>query len=225
VTVLRAALFDLDGTLVDSAPDLKNALNMTLRTHKRRDVTLDEVKEIVGDGMLTTLERAFAMTGKATSPAESYERFQEFIMHYRGLKADIEQIYPDVVPMLENLSKAGVKLGLCTNKHEASTHQLLEQLNLKKYFSSIAGGDTFQVHKPHPGHVTGILDELKVSPAQAIMVGDSRNDVNAAKAAGVATLVVTHGYGLDVGELGADGLIDSFADFNSALAELGFRLS
>jgi phosphoglycolate phosphatase len=219
---LLAVVFDLDGTLLDSAPDIRNAVNKTLAGFGRRNVTLNEIKSFVGDGMLTTLERSFAVTGEAIAPSESYARFQIFIQHYRALTADPEQIYPYVLPMLEGLRSHSIKIGLCTNKQEAATHQLLKQLNLADSFHAVAGGDTFPVHKPHPGHVQGILDQLGVAAENALMIGDSRNDIVAAKGAGVKSLVVTHGYGVDVASLGADGLIEHFADWREKFLALGF---
>ncbi|MDX2028631.1 MAG: HAD-IA family hydrolase [Alphaproteobacteria bacterium] len=219
---LQGLIFDLDGTLLDSAPDLRQALNQTLRAHKRRDLTLDEVKHMVGDGMLPLLSRAFAATGGPISDAEAYLRFQEFLLHYRDQKPDPAQIYPGGKETLEHYHKAGVKLGICTNKHEASTIRLLEELNLKHYFTFIAGGDTFLVHKPHPDHVRGVIEGLSVPVANCVMIGDGRNDVLAAQGAGIPCLAVTHGYGEDYGHLDADGLISGFNELPRALEKLGF---
>ncbi len=223
--ILQAAIFDLDGTLLDSAPDIRNALNLTLTSHRRRHVTLDEVKAMVGDGLLTTLERAFTITGAPIPSAESYIHFQEFIEHYRAQKPDPAQLYPDAIATMQKFLKTGVKLGICTNKQEASTLRLLDQLNVARYFNFVAGGDTFQVHKPNPGHVTGVLEKLNVSPINAVMIGDSRNDALAARGAGVACLIVKHGYGTDFSNLEIDGLIDGFADLDATLERLGFRQS
>jgi phosphoglycolate phosphatase len=92
-----------------------------------------------------------------------------------------------------------------------------------RYFAAVAGGDTFPVHKPHPGHVTGILERIQVKAANAVMVGDSTNDVLAARGASVACLAVTHGYGADAGSLGADGLIGGFGELSGMLGKLGFQ--
>jgi phosphoglycolate phosphatase len=178
---------------------------------------------MVGDGMLTLLTRAFAMTGEAINDSESYVRFQEFIAHYRGLRPDPAQIYPHAVETLEHFHAKGVKLGICTNKQEAATINLLEALDLKKYFSFIAGGDTFTVHKPNPGHVTGVIEKLGVAKAQCVMVGDGPNDVVAARGAGIPCLVVTHGYGGDFSQLDATALIEDFKELSAALHKLGFE--
>jgi phosphoglycolate phosphatase len=219
---LQGLIFDLDGTLVDSAPDIRQALNATLAEQGRRGLTLDEVKSMVGDGMLTTMQRAFAATGAALGDDESYLRFQSFVGHYRGQKADAAQIYPHVRPTLEAFRGEGVKLGICTNKQEASTHKLLGDLDLERYFAFIAGGDTFPTHKPHPDHVKGVIERLEVPASGCVMVGDSVNDVRAAQGAGIPCLVVTQGYGIEVEGLGADGLIGGFNELRAALRALGF---
>lgn len=219
---LEGLIFDLDGTLVDSAPDIRHALNRTLTEQGRRNLTLDEVKSMVGDGLLITLKRAFEATGTSIGDDESYGLFQGFVAHYRGQKADLAQIYPLVRETLAGFQNRRIKLGLCTNKQEAATHKILDELGLSRYFGFVAGGDTFPVHKPHPDHVKGVVAALGASPAGCVMIGDSTNDVQAAKGASLACLVVTHGYGLDVQAMGADGLIDSFADLDAALQRLGF---
>lgn len=219
---LQGLIFDLDGTLVDSAPDIRQALNTTLAALGRRDLTLNEVKAVVGDGLLTTLQRAFTATGEALSPDESYRQFQTFVGHYREQKADPAQIYPHVRETLETFKGEGVKLGVCTNKQEAATHRILEELDLARYFAFVAGGDTFPTHKPHPDHVKGVIEKMEVPAAGCVMVGDSSNDVRAAQGAGIPCLVVTQGYGVDLAGLGADGLINDFAGLSAALRVLGF---
>ncbi len=221
--ILQGLIFDLDGTLLDSAPDLSHALNQTLKSHGRRALTLDEVKPMTGDGMLPMLSRAFAATGAAIPDSESYKLFQEFITHYRNSNPNPAQIYPHVEESLKTFKARNIKLGICTNKQEAATHRLLEQLKLKDYFEFIAGGDTFETHKPHPGHVRGVISALGVPPETCVMIGDSPNDVLAAQGAGIPCLVVTHGYGVGMDQYGADGLIDGFRALPEALGKLGFN--
>ena len=219
---LQGLIFDLDGTLVDSAPDLQHALNQTLAEQGRRPITLEETKIMVGDGMLTTLKRAFEATGMVLGDDESYRMFQNFVNHYRRQTAVLEQIYPHVTETLAHFKSKGVKLGVCTNKQEASTHKLLDELNLSQYFAFVAGGDTYPVHKPHPGHVKGVIDALAVAKEGCVMIGDSSNDVRAAQGAGIPCLVVTHGYGSDIHSLGANGLIANFLELPKALEKLGY---
>lgn len=219
---LHAVLFDFDGTLVDSAPDIRQALNMTMTANNRRPLTLDEVRSIVGDGLLPTVHRAFALTGTSIDESESYVKFQQFITHYRNQKPDPTQIYPQALEILEKLQKANIKLGICTNKQEAATRRLVEQLEIASYFTAIAGGDTFVVHKPNPGHVTGLLDQMGVLPSNSIMIGDSLNDVRAAHGAGLPCIAVTHGYGVNLESVGADLLISGFGELFEACSKLGF---
>jgi phosphoglycolate phosphatase len=223
--LLSGLIFDLDGTLIDSAPDIRQALNAMLVEYGRRPMTLDEVKHAVGDGMMPLIQRAFEATGGAPKGFNSYATFQIFINHYRSLDPDPAQIYPQARETLEHYFDKGLKFGICTNKQGAATVQLLQKLDLVRYFSFIAGGDTFPLHKPNPGHVKGVLKELGVPAAQCAMIGDSLNDISAARGAGVKSVVVTHGYGGDYQSLGADKLIGGFRELPAALEELGFTTS
>ena len=219
---LQGLIFDLDGTMLDSAPDVRQALNSMLETHGRRALTLDEVESMSGDGLLPQLQRALAATGAEEPHPMNY--FQEFIAAYRSLKPDPAQIYPDVRATLEYYFQHGVKLGVCTNKQEAATYRLLEQLDLKKYFEFIAGGDTFSTHKPNPDHVYGVICALDVPRENCVMIGDSPNDVIASHGAGIPCIAVAHGYALDAKELGADAVIEGYAELEGALAGLGFAV-
>jgi len=219
---LSGLIFDLDGTLVDSAPDHRQALNAMLREHGRRGLTPAEVKAMIGDGMLPLVTRSFEATGGMPAGADSYALFQTFITHFRALPPDAAQIYPHVKEMLQNYAAAGVKIGLCTNMQESSAGRLLEQLGLRNFFSFIAGGDTFPVHKPHPGHVSGVMNALKVSKEQCAMIGDTFRDVQAAHGAGIPCIVVAHGQKIDAEKTGADRIIQEFDELPAALTALGF---
>src|SRR5665213_678532 len=129
---LQGLIFDLDGTLIDSAPDLRQALNATLHGFGRPALPLDEVKRMTGDGMLPMMTRAFEATGGMPAGINSYDCFQQFITHYRGLKPDPVQIYPGARETLERYHKAGIQLAICTNKQEASTIKLLADLDLAR---------------------------------------------------------------------------------------------
>ena len=221
---LKGLIFDLDGTLLDSAPDLRQALNLTLKAGNRRELNIDEVKDLTGDGLMPLLGRAFKLTGEVLSEVEIYQNFQQFINFYRDVKPDVAQIYPQAVEMIGFYKKSGIKIGLCTNKQEEATLRLLEELDIKNYFDFVAGGDTFPYHKPHPEHVSGVARKLGVANENCVMIGDSRNDILAAKAANVPCLLVTHGYGSDLDSLSAGGFIRGFKDLPKALEKLGFNL-
>ena len=218
---LQGLIFDLDGTLVDSAPDIRQALSLMLAEHGRRAVTLEEAQRAVGDGAMVTVQRVFAWTGAplTTDPDPLAKRF---IALYRNIKPDPAQIYSGVVDFLRHYQQAGVKLGVCTNKQEGATYKLLEELELRPYFEFIAGGDTFPVHKPHPDHVHGVVTGMDVEREGCVMIGDSINDVLAAHAAKIPCVVVTQGYGGEFKKLGADKLIPDFAALPQALRELGY---
>ncbi|HUY68504.1 MAG TPA: HAD-IA family hydrolase [Alphaproteobacteria bacterium] len=221
---LQGLIFDLDGTLVDSAPDLRQALNAMLEGHGRRTVGLDETKRMVGDGMIPLVTRAFEATGGVPENFDSYTAAKIFIDHYRGLPADPVQIYPGAREALEGFCRSGIPLGICTNKQESATLRLLQELDLVRCFVFVAGGDTFPVHKPNPGHVTGVMEKLPASAEGCVMIGDSPNDVLAAHGAGIPCIAVTHGYGMEMEKIGADRLIDGFGELESALSELGFEI-
>lgn len=220
---LEALIFDLDGTLLDSAPDLHQALNKMLTDNQRREVNLEETKCFVGDGAMAMVKRAFLATG-ALPEGDIFPYIQQFIGYYRSLPPDPSQIYPEVVETLESYHKAGVALGICTNKQEISTVKILDQLGLKKYFSFIAGGDTFPIHKPNPGHLLGVVQALKVTPHGTVFVGDGHNDIVAAHAAKMPCIVVTHGYGIDNDTPAPDAMIDGFKPLPQVLANLGYSV-
>lgn len=221
MTVLQGLIFDLDGTMLDSAPDVRQAMNMMLNKHGLRSLTLEETKAISGDGLLVQMQRALVVAGE-DNVADFMSYFQEFVGFYRTIPPDHSQIYPGVVDTLQRYSKAGVKLGVCTNKQESATYRLLKHLGIDHYFEFVAGGDTFPVHKPNPDHIFGVITALDVPRESCAMVGDSHNDVIACRGAKIPCIAVTHGYALDARELGADAVIDGFDELPKALAGLGF---
>jgi phosphoglycolate phosphatase len=217
----KAVVFDLDGTLVDSVPDIQAALNWLLARMNRRPVARDEVVGMVGDGVPKLVERGLLATGGL--PAGGLDGpTADFTRHYEANAAALTQPFPGAVPALAALRDAGCVLAVCTNKPAGATAEILDALDLAPFFAAVAGGDTVPgVRKPDPRHLMHVLDQLGMAPGDAVMVGDSHNDVNVAKAAGVATVAVTFGYAHGpVGELGADLLIDHFDDLVPALARL-----
>lgn len=219
-----AIVFDLDGTLVDTAPDLHGALAHVLADSGRRTVTLDDVRNIVGDGARAMLERGFAATGGPLEGTAFEAAFQLFLRHYGANVARLSRTFEGVEEVLAGLQEAGAALGVCTNKPQALTEALLEELALDAHFGAVVGGDALPVRKPDPAHLTATLERLSRGGAPAVMVGDSRNDVAAARGAGLPVVLVSFGYtSVPVADLGADIVIDHFRDLPAALAELGFR--
>lgn len=219
---LTSVLFDLDGTLLDSAPDIRQALNKMLAEEGRAPVTLDQIKAMIGDGVMELCRRALMATGGVHAD-DLFPYVQKFIGHYRALPPDPSQVFPAVRETLESLQKAGVKLAVCTNKPENATLKILDQLNLISFFDFIAGGDTFPVHKPNPGHITGILEALEAEKEGVVFIGDGPNDIIASRKANVPCLVVTHGYGQDYESLDAAAKIPDISALLPTLKKMGYE--
>jgi phosphoglycolate phosphatase len=216
----RAILFDLDGTLVDTAPDLAGALNYVLTLEGRPSIDLRSVRALVGDGARALIERGMAATGAPATPPQLEQRFDDFIRYYGMHIADASRAFPDVPEAVATLGR-DASLAVCTNKPEMLSNRLLAALALAPSFQAVVGGDSLAVRKPHPGHILGTLARLGVTAADAVMVGDSRNDVVSARAAGLPVVVVSFGYTtVPPHELGADRVIDRFTELPAALAAL-----
>ncbi len=220
--ILTGVIFDLDGTLVDSAPEIYNALNAFLTSYGRRTITRAEADahRIIGDGALKLVERALSLTGSI--PSNLDKEFEDFIHFYQTTPADPAQIYPGVVALLEQLQQRGVERGLCTNKPESITRRLLQDLNLAQHFGAVVGGDTFPVRKPHPDHIRGVIERLGLGISGCVMVGDSANDMLAAHGLGIPCILVDYGYDSEARLLPAEAVISTMADLPAALARLGF---
>lgn len=216
----RAVVFDLDGTLVDSVPDLQAALNWLLPQHGRRDVAREEVIGMVGDGIAKLVERAFAATG-GPPDGRLEDLIGVFSDHYEAHAVRLTTPFPGAITALAGLQDAGCRLGICTNKPEGATHEVLRALDLACFFEAVAGGDTLPgVRKPDPAHPAHVLNLLGVEATSAVMVGDSANDIRSGKGAGMPTVAVTFGYAHGpVAELGADVLIDHFDDLLEAVVQ------
>ena len=217
----RAVCLDLDGTLIDSAADLAAALNRRLAAHGLAPHPLGAVKRMIGDGARALLMRGFAAHGIALDPARLEAELAAFIPDYEERSLVATRPFPAVPETLEALREAGFRLAVVTNKPEAPTHTILRALGLDHHFATVAGGDSFAVRKPDPGHLTGALARLGIGPNEAVMVGDHRNDLIAARGAGVPAIFAAYGYGEeDHRALGAAAAIDRFADLPEALAAL-----
>jgi len=218
---LDAVIFDLDGTLVDTAPDLRAHLNEMLAAFDRPGLDLETMLPLIGGGARAFLQRGFEVSGGLPAGLDLETLFAEFVERYSAEPLRFGAPYEGVIAALDELSAAGVKLGVCTNKAQAPTDRLLQALGLDRYFGAVIGGDALPVRKPDPGHIGAVLERLGVDRRTAVMVGDSDFDVLGARAAGVPCVVVSFGYTyVPARELGADRVIDHFAELPATLDEL-----
>ncbi len=214
---LKAAVFDLDGTLVDSAAELRAALNAALSRLARRPLIDQEVKAMVGDGIVRLTERALAATGAPLTGAA----LQEAVEHVRDAYAatPAPTLYHGACDILALLANRGIALALCTNKPLDATRRILDQLELACRFQAVAGGDSYALKKPDPMPVRELLAQLGVAPSAAVMIGDSTNDISAGRAAGLMTIAVSYGYStVAPHDLGADHVIDRLDQIGAVLA-------
>ncbi len=185
------ALFDLDGTLVDSVPDIHAALDRLMARLGRPGFARPEVTAMIGDGVRVLVERALAARGLGFDPAA----LEGFTADYTARAAERTALFPGIAEALDGLEAAGWRLAICTNKPAAATAALLAALGIGGRFAAVGGGDSFAVRKPDPGHLLATLAAAGGEPGRAAMVGDHRNDVLAARGAGLPCLFAGWGYG------------------------------
>ena len=213
--------FDLDGTLVDTAPDLIGALNAVLNEAGLASVTLSDARHLVGRGARMMLTRGFAESGRVLQEADAAPLVERFITVYRDRIADESLPYPGCVDALDALRGLGAKLVVCTNKRTELSIALLDALTLRDRFEAVIGADAAPSPKPDPSHVLHAIAAAGGVPSRAVMVGDSANDVDSAKAAGVPTIVFPFGYTeTPAHALGADRLIDHYDALIDAVQSL-----
>ena len=207
-----AIVWDLDGTLVDSAPDLATALNTVLDMRGFFTLSLGEVRKMIGNGVPKLDERGFNAVGVRPDALQLNELVEIFGAQYKACSTDNTRPYPGIVDALQEIHSMNIQMGVCTNKPEAFTRQILEGLGLSRYFSSVIGGDSTGAKKPDPEPVLACLRGLVSEPASSVMIGDSVHDVHAAHAAGLKIGVVPWGYrSVPVEDLGADFVLHDAA--------------
>ena len=220
---IKAVLFDLDGTLIDSAPDLHVAANKLLREATRQTITLEQTITMIGDGVPKIVERAFAATGYTLKKSELDRFVERYLAFYEPHATDLTLPFPGGVECLKRLQHEGYKLAVCTNKPLVATQGILSKLGLTQSFSAVIGGDTLPgIKKPDPRHLLAALDIMKISPRNAVMVGDHFNDVSAARSAGLSVIICRFGYTNGPAEnLKGDIVIDHFDELPGAFLKLG----
>lgn len=211
-------VFDLDGTLVDTAPDLAEATNYVLGTLGLDRVNELEIRPFVGHGALAMIDGAIKAHGRTLSERELHDLFEVFIAYYTAHIADHSVPYPNVVATLEALRAEGATLAVCTNKIEMQARAVLSALKLDGYFSALTGRDSLGAYKPDPKHLTGTIARAGGRGDAAIMIGDSETDIRTAKAAGIPIIAVSFGYSVDpVASYGPDAIINDYRELRPAL--------
>ncbi|GHC41526.1 phosphoglycolate phosphatase, bacterial [Alcaligenes pakistanensis] len=207
-----SVLFDLDGTLLDTIPDLASACNAM-----RIDLGLPALPEariatFVGKGSENLVQRA--LTDLPNPPADYSQALESFYYHYQLCNGQHSRLYPGVLEGLNDFQSQGLRLAVVTNKPEQFARPLLEKTGLAHYFELIVGGDTCPRKKPDPMPFVYACEQMELSPSQALVIGDSMNDAQAARAAQIPVLLVPYGYneGRDVQSLDSDGIVASIAD-------------
>jgi phosphoglycolate phosphatase len=213
----RAYLFDLDGTLVDSAPDINGALNAALAAGGHPNVAEHLTRHWIGSGSRALIEQALThqqATACIADAAHMQDLLAAFVAYYSAHIADASRIYPDVVETLTSLRTDGARLAVVTNKLNGLSVQLLEALGLRDYFAVVVGGDTLPQRKPNAAPALHACAKLGSTPIESLFVGDSATDVETARAAGCPVVCVRDGYnhGTPAERLGADAVIDSLIE-------------
>jgi phosphoglycolate phosphatase len=188
---MKLAIFDLDGTLVDSAPDIAAALNRTLASQRLAPFPVPEVAVMVGDGARALLVKAFTARGVPLPE----EVVPPFLADLEANSANLTAPYEGIEAALATMAMAGWRAAVCTNKPVAAAKALLRALGMARFFEVVVGGDSLPVRKPDPGHVRGVLEATHMTADQAVMIGDHQNDILAAKGAGVRSVFAAWGYG------------------------------
>lgn len=218
---MPALLFDLDGTLADTKPDLHAAMNYVLEKNRLNPVPDTAITNMIGGGARVILQRGLAENGVSWDDAKLDTATEEFVLWYdQNIDANT-RIYPNLMPVLDAAKAANIPMAVVTNKREGLSAKLLFRLGLHSYFDALVGGDTLPKRKPDPDTIDEALRRLACAPEDAIMVGDSEADTGGAIAAGVASICVTFGYRrVSLEDLKADALIDDYAEFAAAAQRL-----
>jgi phosphoglycolate phosphatase len=204
-------VFDLDGTLVDTAPDLIAALNTILAREGLPPVAFEAARNMVGGGARRMIERGLAAEGVTPVAAQVERLCGQFLDHYAAHIADRSRPFPGVEAALDDLARGGCRLAVCTNKLEWLSLRLLGALGLVDRFAAICGADTFGVQKPDAAILHGTVARAGGHSDVAIMVGDAITDIAVARAAGIAVIAVDFGYSeTPVAELAPDRIVSSF---------------
>jgi phosphoglycolate phosphatase len=214
-------IFDLDGTLADTAPDLLGATNAVLAARERPRLDLDHLRHMVGFGAVALISQAMEASGAPVAEEEMPPLIEIFLDHYRGHIADGTRLFPDVAETLAALKAAGARMGILTNKPQELTDLLMPRLNLGDVFTAVYGAGRKPYTKPDPRIFRDVVAEISEG-GPAVMIGDSITDLNTARAAGAPCILMSYGFTpVPAAELGADVVLDEFSELPEALRRLG----
>ena len=219
----KAVVWDLDGTLIDSVADIASSLNVLLGEYGLGPLDLADVRLMVGDGAATLIERGFAACGKSQLVDRS--SLPRFLSIYAKHATDTTRLYRGAAEVLDTFADAGVRQGICTNKPEQVARQVMNGLDISRYFDVVVGGDTVPRKKPDPLPLQHALAGLGAGEDESLMIGDSAVDVATARAAGIRVVLVSNGYcNVPARSLHADLVVDDLALLPAALAKHGARI-
>ncbi|WP_377289060.1 HAD family hydrolase [Rhizobium sp. SG2393] len=211
-------VFDLDGTLIDTAPDLVASCNHSIAGEGLEPLSRADLNEAFSHGSRAMITRAFTLHGRELT-TDTLDRLQAiFLDHYLAGMPGASRPFPGLIDALDRLEAAGIAAAVCTNKLEAPARRLLDTLDMTPRFAAITGGDTFPVRKPHADHLIGTIRLAGGAPDTTVMVGDSLNDMLVARNAGVAALGVPFGYtDVPIAALSPNHVIDHYDELDAAL--------
>ena len=218
-------VFDLDGTLAETAGDLITTLNVILAQDDIAPLAIDQARVLLGAGARALIERGYASAGRTVEKPRLEQSFVEFLAYYEAHICDESHLFPGVVETLDKLEAAGFGLAVCTNKIEATADKLLGALGVRDRFGAICGQDTFAVSKPDPRALLLTIDKAGGAVEGSVMVGDSITDIATAKAARIPVVAVDFGYtDRPVAELGPDRVISHFDQLPAAVEDVVGRM-
>ena len=217
-------VYDLDGTLIDSAKDMQLAVSHVLADHGLPTVSEEDVRIFMGQGSKVTMAKAFARHGKVLDDRALSAVTREFVRYYAADPVGHTVAFDGVAQVVGHFDELGLKQGVCTNKFEAPSRTILEHLKLMPPIADLAGADTFPVRKPDPRHILMLVERMGGDPGRAVMIGDSIHDVEAAHGAGLPAVLVSWGYTeRPARELGAEAVIERFDALPQALSQIASR--
>lgn len=214
-------VYDLDGTLIDSAKDMQVAVSNVLADHGLPPVTEDDVRLFMGQGSKVTMGKAFAKHGRRLDDATLTSVTREFVRYYEADPVGHTIAFEGVAEVVARFAGLGLRQGVCTNKFERPSRMILEHLKLMPPIADVAGADTFPVRKPDPKHILMLVERMGGTAARTVMIGDSVHDVEAAHGAGLPAVLVSWGYtATPASQLGAEAVIERFDALPEALGRI-----